>query len=255
MNGHATQGGQFIGTNGRNDVVMGPHSVIMHYALSHSKRLLRHEPDYRRFMNTANARLRAAREQAGYATAVDAADAMSMPRSTYIGHENGHRGFPAARAPQYARKFRTTPEWLLYGRAEDKSKPVLEDYRVPVVSWVSAGQLAEAGEITPEDDEWVLTSGLRGSRYFATRVQGDSMDRYSPDKSVIIVDADDRTPRSGKAFVFSMDGETTYKIFQDDPVVRLEPHSTNPFNKPIFPKNPAGLAVIGRVVRSILDIS
>ena len=201
-------------------------------------------------------RLKVARTRAGFESARAAAEAMDVPVPSYSQHENGIRGFKRDSAVQYARRFRVPVEWLLFGRGPEALPDAhLGAERVPVVSWVSAGQLAEAGEITPEDDEWVLTSGLRGSRYFATRVQGDSMDRYSPDKSVIIVDADDRTPRAGKAFVFSMDGETTYKIYQDDPVVRLEPYSTNPFNKPIFPKKPARLAVIGRVVRSILDIS
>jgi hypothetical protein len=65
--------------------------------------------------DTPNARLRHARAAAGHSTAIAAADALGVPRSTYIGHENGHRGFPAKRATQYARGFGTSPEWLLYG--------------------------------------------------------------------------------------------------------------------------------------------
>lgn len=180
---------------------------------------------------------------------------MGIPPGTYAGHENGHRGFPARRAPEYARRFRTTPEWLLYGRSDERQAAPVRDQRVPIVSWVSAGNLSEAAEITPEDDEWVLTSGLRRSNYFATRVQGDSMDRYSPDGSIIIVDAEDREPRAGRAYVFSVDGETTYKLYEDEPVIRLEPHSTNPFNKPIYPRDLRRLVVIGRVVRSMLDMT
>lgn len=67
-------------------------------------------------MDTPNERLRAARERAGFQTAKEAALAMGVPVSTYIGHENGHRGFPAKRAPQYARKFKVSEEWLLYGK-------------------------------------------------------------------------------------------------------------------------------------------
>jgi hypothetical protein len=72
-------------------------------------------------MNTTpNARLRDARTSAGFPTAIAAADALGVPRSTYIGHENGHRGFPAKRAPDYARAFGTTPEWLLYGGSGER---------------------------------------------------------------------------------------------------------------------------------------
>lgn len=61
-------------------------------------------------------RLRAAREAAGFSSAKEAAEAMDVPVASYIQHENGTRGFKADRAAQYARRFRTTPEWLLLGR-------------------------------------------------------------------------------------------------------------------------------------------
>ena len=72
---------------------------------------------------TSNDRLRRVRLAAGYETAIAAADALGVPRSTYIGHENGHRGFPAKRATQYAQGFGTTPEWLLYGSLPGASAP------------------------------------------------------------------------------------------------------------------------------------
>lgn len=65
-------------------------------------------------MITPNERLRTARLR-HFESAADAARALGVPVGTYAGHENGYRGFPAKRAPQYAKKFKTTPEWLLYG--------------------------------------------------------------------------------------------------------------------------------------------
>jgi transcriptional regulator with XRE-family HTH domain len=67
-------------------------------------------------MNEAASRLKNARISAGYDTAKDAAVAMGVSDATYTQHENGTRGFPASRAQRYARFFRTTPEWLIYGR-------------------------------------------------------------------------------------------------------------------------------------------
>jgi hypothetical protein len=79
---------------------------------------------YHAFMtDTPNDRLRRARAAAGHATAIAAADALGVPRSTYIGHENGHRGFPAKRATQYASGFGTSPEWLLYGTSAATGAP------------------------------------------------------------------------------------------------------------------------------------
>ena len=103
-------------TSGLHDLRMGSHSGIMQNALSDCKRLLHYERDYAFCMSSPNQRLREARERAGFPTAVEAADALGIPRSTYIGHENGLRGFPAKRAAQYARRFKVTEEWLLYGK-------------------------------------------------------------------------------------------------------------------------------------------
>lgn len=88
----------------------------MQYASPERKRLLHDGMRYSFCIMTPNQRLRQARELAGFETAVEAADALGVPRSTYIGHENGHRGFPASRAPQYARKFKVSEEWLLFGK-------------------------------------------------------------------------------------------------------------------------------------------
>src|SRR5690606_10680712 len=97
------------------------HRSIMHIASQESKRLLHYGSHYAFCMSTPNQRLRQAREAAGFQTAKEAAEAMGIPVSTYIGHENGHRGFPAQRAPQYARKFKVSEEWLLYGKGETTS--------------------------------------------------------------------------------------------------------------------------------------
>ena len=63
-------------------------------------------------------RLRIAREKAGYETATDAAAALGISRSTYIGHENGARGYRADSAATYAKKFKVSVEWLLYGTGD-----------------------------------------------------------------------------------------------------------------------------------------
>lgn len=65
-----------------------------------------------------NERLRQARRNAKFETAADAARAFGWKESTYNSHENGNRGFPASRAPSYAKAFRVREEWLLFGRGE-----------------------------------------------------------------------------------------------------------------------------------------
>lgn len=100
------------------NVAMGSHDAIMHYALSQRKRLLHHAAQYTRSVTDAAERLRIARLRAGYETAKHAAEALGFPVSTYIGHENGSRGYPAKKAAIYARKFKVREQWLLYGVGE-----------------------------------------------------------------------------------------------------------------------------------------
>lgn len=56
---------------------------------------------YRSVMSTPGERLQTARKARGYETATDAANALGIPVATYTQHENGLRGFPAKRAPQF----------------------------------------------------------------------------------------------------------------------------------------------------------
>lgn len=210
-----------------------------------------------RYMSERHERLRQAREQKNIAGPKEAAVAYGWNANTYSSNENGNAPFSFRAAQRYAMAFGVRAEWLYSGEGPmfpaPKARPE-DTQKVPIISWVSAGRLAEVpDEIPSDEDNWTLLSGLPRSRYFATLVQGDSMDRISPDGSIIIVDANDTDPRPGRAYVFAVNGETTYKVFQSDPVIRLEPFSTNPSNKAIYPGD-RDWAVAGRVVRTFLDL-
>lgn len=127
---------------------------------------------------------------------------------------------------------------------------------IPVIGWVQAGTLADTTAIQTLDNlEQVTVAGLGPGEWFATDVHGDSMDRISPEGSRIFVNTSDRTLVGGRFYLFSMRGETTYKRYYDDPIVRLEPYSTNPANRPIFPAKDQDWLVIGRVARSVIDLN
>ena len=125
MNGYAAQGRELVDPGCFYDGAVRPHTNRMHYAHAQSKRLLHTARCYSDVMSsTPNERLRAARKKF-FAKPGEAADALSIPRGTYYGHENGHRGFPAERAPEYARRFKVSEEWLLYGKGEpDVDDPI-----------------------------------------------------------------------------------------------------------------------------------
>lgn len=100
------------------NVSVSAHSGVMHYALRDCKRLLHNASGYHVRMSDPAERLRIARLRAGYETAKEAAEALGFPVSTYLGHENGSRGYPAKKAEIYARKFKVREQWLLYGVGE-----------------------------------------------------------------------------------------------------------------------------------------
>jgi len=109
---------QFGGRGVADDLTVGSHSSVMHYALGDVKRLLHNEARYIPHMSDPAERLRIARLRAGFETGKEAAEALGFPVSTYLGHENGSRGYPAGKAMIYARKFKVREQWLLYGVGE-----------------------------------------------------------------------------------------------------------------------------------------
>ena len=123
---------------------------------------------------------------------------------------------------------------------------------IPLLDSVPAGRLSEpVSQII--DVPTVSLADLGPGKFFALTVKGDSMDRISPEGSIILVDQADKHLVGGKYYVFSVRGETTYKRWHADPAY-LEPFSWSPSHHPIFPKRKKDLEVIGRVKRTIMDL-
>lgn len=66
-------------------------------------------------MDDPAARLRIARLRANFETGKEAAESMGIAVSTYLAHENGSRGIKPMQAARYAKKFKVSEQWLLYG--------------------------------------------------------------------------------------------------------------------------------------------
>lgn len=165
--------------------------------------------------------------------------------------EGRKRSFRQETAPLVAQALDWTVPELLGRPAEDPAFPVK---RVPLLDKVTAGKLqSPSSQIPVEDVPLLAFADLGRGEWFALRVDGDSMDRVSPDDSIIVVNKADRQLVSGRFYVFSLRGETTYKRWRPDPP-RLVPYSTNPANESIFVKSQKDFAVIGRVKRTVLDL-
>jgi len=185
------------------------------------------------------ARLKKAREAAGFEKAVDAAQAMrhrglGVVQSTYLGHENGSRGMQRSAMVTYAKFFKIRPAWLITGEGEPGSSSIADTPDIPPhIAGSSSGSLPEYdiragasyaggqeptiykdGDVSGHEPvaQWGLPSvyveselGLRFGFADVLAVEGDSMDdgsRYaliSGDR--IVVDRRSTNVRQGGIFV------------------------------------------------------
>lgn len=171
------------------------------------------------------------------------------------------RALPPSVADQMAPHLKTTAAELLLVDTTPKTVQPLRKkiVRVPLLDTVTAGRLrSPSSQIPIEDVPLLAFADLGRGEWFALRVDdkgdGDSMNLVSPPGSIIIVNKADRELRNGKFYVFSIGGETTYKMWQDDEPPYLAPFSTNPIHKPILIKRKRDFEVIGRVKRTVLDL-
>lgn len=188
-------------------------------------------------MNDSAERLKAIREKRGYTSAKSAAEAMGVTVVTYLQHESGVRGYPASKAARYASFFRTTPEWLLYGRQVTNTQlgPQLN-----VKGAVAAGVWREAEEWPQE--EWEAFTGRADittpiSNRFGLRVEGQSMNLIYPEGTIlecVRFHGDAPIPNGKRVIVerkrFNDGTEATVKeYFKDEQGVEwLVPRSNNP---------------------------
>jgi len=202
--------------------------------------------------------LRDAMERAGKGPS-ELADALETNRQNITRWSKGDRKLTVEVAKQLAPLLGTTADVLLLVSSEqktDKSTATKKIAEIPLLDKVTAGKLrASSSQIPVEDVPLLAFADLGRGDFFALTVDGDSMDRWSPDGSIIVVNQADRTLVSGKAYVISQRGEATFKMWRPDPP-RFAPYSTNPSHEPIFVKSKADAEklVVGRVKRTVLDL-
>lgn len=117
-------------------------------------------------------RLAGVRKAAGYATPTAAAEGMGVPAPTYLGHENGSRGFVRA-VSQYARFFKISADYLLTGRGSSAIVP----NQAPVIMYIGAGAKLYPVDDHPQGRGLEMVEPPPGVREdcVAARIKGDSM--------------------------------------------------------------------------------
>lgn len=214
-------------------------------------------------------RLKLARERAGYETATSAATAMGCAVATYVHHENGTRGIPSARAARYAKFFRVTPEYLLFGKGDEPTQnalPLRESNvplrSIPILGSVQAGMFSVLPDFQePLGEIPVSLPNFNGVGLYALYVKGPSMDLCYPDGTMIIVcPVQDIGVREGDHVIVrrttgAMVETTVKEVIQEQAGIALWPRSSDPqFQEPIRikPDRDAdqGAEIIGVVVAS-----
>lgn len=184
-----------------------------------------------------------------FGTASDAARAMKIPVPTYSGHENSNRGIPLEAAARYAKFFRVSLDWLVFGKAPP-GEAEAGRLDVPILAWVSAGELARDDAV---DDAIgaAYAYGLPDGDWIALKVDGSSMDKVSPPGSVIFVNRRDKLLVMNALYVIAdEEGAATYKRYRPNPD-RFEPVSMGS-HETIFPEG--AVTIVGRVRRSMIDM-
>jgi SOS-response transcriptional repressor LexA len=202
----------------------------------------------------AGIRLEQARLRRGFVSAAAACEAFGFTYVTYTQHESGQRGISRA-AADYAQAFGVSAGWLLTGEGAGpgmaEALPLFTN--VPLVSWVSAGQLSDQDAIVDfTDSQVVQVADLPRGDWIALRVDGDSMNKISPPDSIIFVDRRDRHLVPNACYVIADEtGAATYKRYRPGDRPEFQPASYKDIDPP---RLEGAITVIGRVRRSMIEM-
>lgn len=212
----------------------------------------------------AAARLKAAREAAGFATAQKAAKRFGWVYRTYLTHENptkSGRGFNNY-AKEYAEAFGTTAAFLL--AEDDEVISEIPNRTVPIMSMATAEELIEIaeGKKPKSNKRLAVGQGIGLSELaFAWTVTGDAM--TSTREVISFADGDDVVidPKSkieAGCFVLAVvRGERLFRRYKpavhgSDEVFSLI--ALNDFYPTIQTSKDEGSRIIGRAVRMVREL-
>jgi len=123
--------------------------------------------------------------------------------------------------------------------------------RVPIISWIKAGEWGYVWEVfDPDDAEGWIPTDVKGPRVFALRVVGDSMEPRFKEGDIIVVDPDAQVDPGNFVIVRNQEGEVVFKQLKRYGRTWVL-HSLNPKYPDIEVGRIARLKLVGKVVRKI----
>lgn len=200
-------------------------------------------------------RLQDARIRAGYGGVKSASAANGFNVNNYKAHEAGRNGFGISDAKRYAKAFKVSLNWLFFGTGmpEDIDIEPVTAIDVPLIPWISAGQLTEHdGVLDFNDFPTISALDLPDGDWIALRVSGNSMNKISPPESIIFANRKDkRLVANGCYIVADETGGATYKRYRPNEDPPFQPASYDDVDPPDFE---GAVNVIARVRRSVIDM-
>lgn len=194
---------------------------------------------------------------------------VDMAKSGVSRYFNKTRQFPLNRINDFAKALEVDPSYLLgvneYENIDTNNITDFYNYKLFPCS-VSAGALEDI-EGTSEYELVSLSDKILGKYSRSTdiillKVNGDSMNKIIPNRSLIIIDTSKKNVndiQDGDIVVFSHEGEYSVKRFfndKDNKRLLFKPESTNELFTAIEFKyeNAFNLKLIGKVVKYIVDL-
>lgn len=175
--------------------------------------------------------------------------------NTVKGHLQGKSSFGTAMGKQYAKAFGVSFQWLYHGigQPEDVDSEPVSIVDVPLISLISAGQLAGHDGVTDFSDYPTVSAlDLPDGDWIALRVEGDSMNKISPPDSIIFANRRDKRLVHNACYVIADEqGNATYKRYRNDQDPPFQPASYLDMPPPVLVGT---ITVIGRVRRSIIEM-
>jgi SOS-response transcriptional repressor LexA len=178
-------------------------------------------------MKTLGERLRYARNLRGMSQD-DLFDASGVKQGTISKLERGDQSRTTF-TPELAKALNVPHDWLTTGSGKEPSigdnapsattldnnvSPVEIKGRVPLISWVQAGDWSEAFDPyeVGQGEEWLPAPDGCGTNTYALRIQGESMEPEFSDGEIVFVDPD-REPQNKSYVIVRMedDNTTTFK--------------------------------------------
>jgi DNA-binding XRE family transcriptional regulator len=175
----------------------------------------------------AGDRLRQAREEAGYKTAAEAAEALGLNVVTYRAHEN-HNGY-WSQLDRYTRFFRVSADWLVTGRHPKRHKSA----EIDIVGHVGAGAVVYGIDGDRSTSRIDSIAGIDPSMVIALKIKGTSQwPRYIEGEMVLVErEARGLKEATGRyAVAICEDGRHLLKLIRAQPngLVTLESHNAPP---------------------------